>query len=108
MFTYKLDKIDQSVSVQFNGDFDIEVSELIEDEIIPALMNFACVELDFDGVPFVDSTGIGLLLNLIDSLKNNQEDVQIKIKKIQPMVREVFEILQLDEILREKVYLSLN
>ncbi|MGG0719989.1 STAS domain-containing protein [Robertmurraya massiliosenegalensis] len=103
MFSYKIDRAFQTISIQFQGDLDIEVSEIMEEEIIPALESCIDVEFDFKGVPFVDSTGIGIFINLIEILK--KKDAEIKIRNIQPLVREVFEMLQLKEIMGEKVKL---
>lgn len=105
MFSYTLDRFGHEVSVRFIGDLDIEVSEVMEEEIIPVLGGLKRVDFDFSRVPFVDSTGIGLLINLIEILKKNGEGVQIKIKEIQPLVKEVFDMLQLQEILGDEVQL---
>jgi anti-anti-sigma factor len=105
MFSYSLDKIGHNMSIRFIGDLDIEVSEVMEEEIIPVLGGSKQVDFDFSRVPFVDSTGIGLLINLVEILKKNGEGVQIKINKIQPLVKEVFDMLQLQEILGDEVQL---
>jgi len=104
MFSYKVDNREGNAKVQLNGDLDIDVSEIIE-ELIPRLLSFENLEFNFSGVPFVDSTGIGLLINLVETLKKNREDVQIQIKHVQPLVNEVFEMLQLQEILGDRVQL---
>ncbi|WP_108671433.1 STAS domain-containing protein [Peribacillus acanthi] len=105
MFSYELVKEGWSVSMFFNGDLDIDVSEIMEEEIIPNLLPFTEIHLDLSGVPFVDSTGIGLLINLIETVKKNQENVQIEIRNVQPLVKEVFVMLHLEEIFGEKVQL---
>ncbi|MEK4179284.1 STAS domain-containing protein [Aeribacillus sp. FSL K6-1121] len=104
MFSYSLDQLNEKAYVRFVGDLDIEVAELMETEIIPALQTYTNIEFDFQEVPFVDSTGIGLLLNLIETVKNNGLDVQVKIKNVQPLVKDVFDMLQLDKILGENVF----
>ncbi|MEK5324239.1 STAS domain-containing protein [Aeribacillus sp. FSL M8-0254] len=104
MFSYSLDQLNEKAYVRFVGDLDIEVVELMETEIIPALQTYTNIEFDFQEVPFVDSTGIGLLLNLIETVKKNGLDVQVKIKNVQPLVKDVFDMLQLDKILGENVF----
>ncbi|KZM57767.1 MULTISPECIES: STAS domain-containing protein [Aeribacillus] len=104
MFSYSLDELNEKAYVRFVGDLDIEVAELMETEIIPALQTYTNIEFDFQEVPFVDSTGIGLLLNLIETVKKNGLDVQVKIKNVQPLVKDVFDMLQLDKILGENVF----
>ena len=108
MFLYKKDKKDMVMTFQFHGDLDIEATEIIEEEIIPALEDCNHVEFDFNGVAFVDSTGIGLLIHLIEIVKKNGTGTQIKIKNVQPLVSEVFEMLELGEILGDKDILSLE
>ncbi|MEQ2528359.1 STAS domain-containing protein [Bacillaceae bacterium CLA-AA-H227] len=103
MFSYNLKQDEQYATIQFHGDLDIEVTEIMEYEIIPALQTFSHIQIDFQEVPFVDSTGIGLLLNLIQTLKKNDDEVQVTIKNIQPLVKEVFEMLQLEDILGDEV-----
>lgn len=102
MFSYNLSERDKNVSIQLIGDLDIEATEILE-EITSKLDSYNNIELDFDEVPFVDSTGIGLLINLIETLKENDEFVGVKVRNIQPLVKEVFDILQLDEILGKEV-----
>jgi anti-anti-sigma factor len=106
MFSWKIEKTEMDVSIKFIGDLDIEATELIEDEMIPVIAAYRNIVLDFSDVSFVDSTGIGLLINLIDTKEDNLGMGKILIKNIQPLVREVFEILQLEEILGEKAVLS--
>ena len=94
MFSYSLDQLNGKTYVRFVGDLDIEVAELMETEIIPSLQTNTNIEFDFQEVPFVDSTGIGLLLNLIETVKKSGQNVQVKIKNVQPLVKDVFDMLQ--------------
>jgi anti-anti-sigma factor len=106
MFSWKIEKTEMDVSIKFIGDLDIEATEMIEDEMIPVIAAYRNIVLDFSDVSFVDSTGIGLLINLIDTKEDNLGMEKVLIKNIQPLVREVFDILQLEEILGEKAVLS--
>ncbi|RTR36166.1 anti-sigma factor antagonist [Robertmurraya yapensis] len=103
MFSYNLKHDNLYATIQFHGDLDIEVTEMMEYEIIPALQQFSHIEIDLQEVPFVDSTGIGLLLNLIQTFKKGEDGVQVTITNIQPLVKEVFEMLQLADILGDEV-----
>jgi anti-anti-sigma factor len=105
MLSFHIITNNQDASIIFNGDLDIEATEILEDEIIPSMVAYENVDIDLSGVPFVDSTGIGLLINLIETIKSKWGNVQIIIKHIQPLVKEVFEMLQLNEIFGEKVTL---
>ncbi|MBB5326164.1 anti-anti-sigma factor [Anoxybacillus tepidamans] len=101
MFSYECVQDGQNVTVSFKGDLDIEVTETME-EIIKKLQPFQYVHINLGEVPFVDSTGIGLLIHLVDTLKQENKDVTIS--HIQPDVEEVFKIIQLKEILGEEIF----
>lgn len=103
MFTYQLEAEDNQVIIKLHGDLDIEVTEIVEQKILPLLLPFQQITFDLAKVPFVDSTGIGVLINLIDTLRKNNDRVGILIKDVQPLVQEVFEIIQLWEILGQDV-----
>lgn len=92
----------QSIQIQLKGDLDIDSTELIEDRLWEDVDGCNVVMLDFSGVMFVDSTGIGLLISLIRKLQ--QSDTAISIRNLQPDVREVFELLQLPAILGQEVF----
>ncbi|AMV10719.1 STAS domain-containing protein [Geobacillus sp. G4] len=96
MFLYELAKNGQNVDVYFKGDLDIEATEAME-AMFQEIRCFHTVSFDLSAVPFVDSTGIGLLVHFIDALK--EDGKQVMIFGIQPEVNEVFRIVQLEEIL---------
>jgi anti-anti-sigma factor len=101
MFTYNIKETDTWVTVYFEGDFDIDVTEVIEDEVGQVLKAYQNIKIDLSKVPFVDSSGIGLLLNLVEELKEQNSSVQII--NVQPDVGQIFDILQLSEILGKDV-----
>jgi anti-anti-sigma factor len=103
MFLYELVEDGQSAIVYFKGDLDIEVTEIIE-EILQALRAFEAIQINLAEVPFVDSTGIGLLIHLVDTLE--QENKQVVISDVQPEVEEVFDIIKLKEILGEEIFVK--
>jgi anti-anti-sigma factor len=102
MFTYNLEEENKAVKIYFDGDFDIDVTEVIEDEILPKLGNYEEVILDLAKVPFVDSSGIGLLINVVETLK--EQNIKVSISNIQQDVKDIFDILQLPEIIGEEVF----
>lgn len=107
MFTFNIVKVNESeATIYFQGDLDIEVTEMMEEQIFPSLISFFKIDINLSGVPFVDSTGIGLLINLIDSLKKDKEQLAITISAVQPQVRDIFDIIQLHEILGEEMFIK--
>jgi anti-anti-sigma factor len=82
---------------------DIEATEIME-EILQELRAFEAVQINLAEVPFVDSTGIDLLIHLVDTLK--RENKQVMISDMQPEVEKVFDIIQLKEILGEEIFVK--
>jgi anti-sigma B factor antagonist len=103
MFSYELVQDGQDATIYFKGDLDIEVSEIME-RMIQALQFFKTIHINLTEVPFVDSTGIGLLIHLVNTLKQENKDVMIS--GVQPEVEEVFEIIELEEILGKEVFIK--
>lgn len=93
----------EHVVVKLEGDLDIEGTEVVLEELLPNLVRFKEVNLDFEGVPFVDSSGIGLLINLVNTL--GEKSIKVTISKVKKEIEEVFELLQLSEILGEGVFI---
>lgn len=104
MFNFILQKEAGRVIVNLEGDLDIEATEIIEEELIVELHNSSGeVELNFQNIDFVDSSGIGLLISIITTLK--EHDRKPTISNINEDVKMVFSLLQLDEILGKEVVL---
>jgi anti-anti-sigma factor len=102
MFKYDVVKVEDKVIVKLEGDLDIEVTEIMEDQITPELEGHGEVELDLEGVSFVDSSGIGLLISLVGSLKERCAIVHII--NLQEDVKLIFEMLQMTDILGSDVF----
>jgi anti-sigma B factor antagonist len=103
MFSYELVQDGQDATIYLKGDLDIEVTEIME-RMIEALQFFKTIHINLTEVPFVDSTGISLLIHLVNTLKQENKDVMIS--GVQPEVEEVFEIIELEEILGKEVFIK--
>lgn len=103
MLKFSLNENDSDVEVNLVGDLDIEATEVINEDLIPILLKFQVVQLNFEHVPFVDSSGMGLLLNIVKSLKD-QNSIEITISGVKDEVYEVFDLLQIPEIVGEDVF----
>lgn len=102
MIEVKLSPDGEKLTVDIIGDLDIDSTEMVEEELIPTLEKYKNIKLDFTDVPFVDSSGMGLLLTVVQTLQ--EKDIEVSISNVRKDVMEVFEILQLPEILGEKVF----
>ncbi|MBP1153985.1 MULTISPECIES: STAS domain-containing protein [unclassified Paenibacillus] len=101
MFKYTIENIDSTTIVVFEGDMDIDVTELIEEELTPALLTSSEIEIDFSKVLFVDSSGIGLLITLVQNIQTQGNTVVIV--NLSAEVMQIFALLQLPEILGPEV-----
>lgn len=104
MLKYKINHDNENIQVDFKGDLDIEGTEIINDELIPKMLSYKKVNIDFKNVPFVDSSGMGLLITLVQTLRSN--GISVYISNIQKDVYEIFEILQIPEILGQDVLIK--
>ncbi|AFC31513.1 anti-sigma-factor antagonist [Paenibacillus mucilaginosus 3016] len=102
MFQYHVTVKEETAHILFIGDIDIDGTEVMEDEVQPALSQHKAVVIDFSEVHFVDSSGIGLLIKLVQTLQEGE--VKVRIQHIRPEVNEVFELLQIGEILGPEVF----
>jgi anti-anti-sigma factor len=90
------------VDINLNGDLDIDSTEIIEEELIPLLNNYLRVRINFADVPFVDSSGMGLLVYLVQTL--NDKGTNVEILNVREDVMEIFDLLQIPEIFGENVF----
>jgi anti-anti-sigma factor len=102
MFKYDIVHLDSKAIIFLNGDLDFDVTEIMREEIAPMLLKSQDIEIDFENVSFVDSSGIGLLITLIKDLREHGNKVVVT--HLKPEVKQVFSLLQLPEILGYDVF----
>ncbi|MDQ0253062.1 anti-sigma B factor antagonist/stage II sporulation protein AA (anti-sigma F factor antagonist) [Evansella vedderi] len=102
MFTFSKNTTGGYLNIYLKGDLDIEGTEVMEREITPEMEKYSVVNMDFTEVPFIDSSGMGLLLNLVHTL--NKKGTTVYIVNVKKDVMEVFELLQIPDILGEGVF----
>ncbi|MFB1100481.1 lipid asymmetry maintenance protein MlaB [Terribacillus sp. JSM ZJ617] len=102
MLKYNVLKEGKIYQVILTGDFDIESTEVINEALIPELMVADKVNINFEEVPFVDSSGMGLLITLVNKLKENR--TKVTISNVNDEVYGIFDLLQLPEILGKEVF----
>ncbi len=85
---------------KLSGELDISVVEKFRSNIesIPESTTEVCI--DFFGVGFVDSTGVGCLVQAMNKLR--EQDITVKIKRIPKEIYEVFDILGIPELMGEE------
>ncbi|WP_188206541.1 STAS domain-containing protein [Alkalibacillus aidingensis] len=97
---FHIDHQQDLIQISFIGDLDLEATELFEEELIPKVkevVNIHGVKLDLSEVPFVDSTGVGLLIHFVEELK--ALETKVKLENVRSEVYELFSLMQVGEIL---------
>ncbi|WLR52666.1 STAS domain-containing protein [Bacillus tianshenii] len=101
MFSYQIELQEKSLILYFKGSLDIEVTEMMYDRILPSLHTYKHIVINFQEVEFVDSTGIGLLIEMVQEL--HEQNTNISIVEVSESIKSIFELLQLSDILGENV-----
>ncbi|OLO26368.1 anti-anti-sigma factor [Alkalihalophilus pseudofirmus] len=102
MIKYQLNNIDEGLEVKLIGDLDIDSTEVIELELVPSLISNKKVNINFEAVPFIDSSGIGLLLHAVQTLE--EQGIKVIVTHVSKEVMDIFEMLQIPEILGNEVF----
>ena len=102
MIRFSLNQGEEHLEVILEGDLDIDSTEVVEEELIPKLVSEKVININFENVPFVDSSGMGLLLNLVQTL--NEAGIKVTVSNVREEVMEVFDLLQLPDILGDDVF----
>lgn len=92
---------DNKLFVSLIGVLDISTIELFTNSL-DNVQNVQEVNLDFDELNFIDSTGIGSLTEVINNFRENKVD--IKIKNVSRDIFDVLNILGLIEIIGTDVF----
>jgi anti-anti-sigma factor len=100
MITFLMNEVDGHLNVKLEGDLDIDATEIINEKI-SIMEKYKVVNINFASVPFVDSSGIGLLVHLVQSM--DEKGVKITISDVREDVMAVFELLQIPEIIGKDV-----
>lgn len=104
MLEYTIQENDQAINVLLCGDLDFESTEIVQDDLIHQIPSQRTCVLDFEDVAFVDSTGLGLLIQLVKKLKENESFIQII--HVNEDILNVFELVQIEEIIGESVIIK--
>lgn len=82
--------------IPLEGDIDTKGALVMEDLLNQLLeQRMLNIVLDFEKVPFVSSAGVGILLGMVNTLRDEGGDVLFK--NISPRVSSVFRLLNLDD-----------
>jgi anti-anti-sigma factor len=87
---------DGSHLITLEGDLDTKGALVMEDLMFQLMeQKLFNITLDFTNVPFVSSAGVGILLGLVSTFR--EEGGNVNFRNISPKVRSVFRLLNLDD-----------
>lgn len=92
------------VILQLSGELDMATVEPLVNKVLEIKEEYQKIIFDFSEVAFVDSTGVG---NIIKLLQDN-DDLDYAITNLREEVEEIFTILNLEEILGPEVFIDSN
>lgn len=78
------------------GELDIYTSEKFRKEVLAAFKEKQ-KDLEIDGLDldYIDSTGLGVLIGILKKTKDKEKEIYLK--NIQPNIRKIFDITELDK-----------
>lgn len=95
---YKISEKDEDILINLNGDLDAYTSDDFKSEVVKSLKTPKDIILDANELEFIDSTGLGSLISIFNSLKENNKIITIQ--NIKPNVKKIFEITELDKVFK--------
>lgn len=78
------------------GEFDIFHASDVQSEIMDNYDGKDDMILDFGGVTFMDSTGLGILISILKDIEDDGK--KIKIQNVSKRIKKVFVITELDKV----------
>lgn len=96
MFKTKVMEEKDQLVIFFSGDIDIYSKDQFEERSQQIISKKSDVVLDFKELDYIDSTGLGMLINLYKSL--NESNHKLSIRNENQNIRKIFEITDLTEL----------
>jgi anti-anti-sigma factor len=81
---------DGSVVVRVDGEVDIAVVENLQAVVRPCLAEGSAVELDLSGLEFIDSSGLGALVQL--RVEADRKGAKLRLRDLPPSTSRLFDI----------------
>jgi len=91
-----------SKSLRLIGELDIATVDIFKKVVEEARDSATSMNIDMEELSFVDSTGVGGLLNVIKSLKF--DNIEVKVSNVSEEVSEVFDLLGLPMLLGSEIF----
>ncbi len=95
-----IERIDngETQELKLAGEIDAYTAPQLKEALLPLTKNEGTtVVVDFEGVNYMDSTGLGVFISALKSTKENNSD--LRLVALQERVRRLFDITGLDSII---------
>lgn len=91
----------EKLVIDLIGDLDVYTSGEIKDDLLARLeRDPKDIYLNCEKLEYMDSTGLGVLIAMYNSVKN--KEAKIYIRDLKPNVKKIFEITQMDKVFHIK------
>jgi len=93
----ELEKNDKICKMSIDGEMDINTYKKVKDKLNEIIDEESIdIELDFENLSYIDSTGIGVLIGILKKLNKNEQSLIIK--NARENIKRLFNITGLDKI----------
>jgi anti-sigma B factor antagonist len=93
----ELEKNDKICKMSIDGEMDINTYKKVKDKLNEIIDEESIdIELDFQNLSYIDSTGIGVLIGILKKLNKNEQSLVIK--NARENIKRLFNITGLDKI----------
>jgi anti-sigma B factor antagonist len=95
----RVDDTTKEWEISLKGDLDIASSNSLKDKLTNLIeKNPYSLNLEIKELNYIDSTGLGVLLSILNKLKSN--GVEMKLSNPKPNVHKLFKITGLNKVFR--------
>lgn len=89
---------DDTKEVSLEGRIDMSNAEKFEELVLSDINRFHKIELDLANLTFIDSTGVGHLINVIKKCKQN--NILFKLINVPEGIEQILEIIGVYDVLK--------
>lgn len=97
---YDINEEKDLIKISLDGDLDAYSSDEFKDAVLNKVPSSKDILINARKLNFIDSTGLGSLISIYNSIK--EQEKTISIEEIKPNVKQIFEITELDKLFNIK------
>jgi len=91
-------QVEKEVSIALSGEIDVYTAQKLRDSLLPLTLDAGTnIKVDLKNVTYMDSTGLGIFINVLKSAKENNSSLQLV--NLQKRVYRLFSITGLDQVI---------